>query len=121
MPSRIGRFARAGAVLLAGWLLASHAHALDASTLSQADAVQLIDDLFAVRTAGEMCGGVDYSDFDAGLIDGAIELLQDRLKMSKADLDEKHYAKAFNAYEDDPDSFCKTWAPQVNEYVVRIR
>lgn len=94
--------------------------AFDPSSLSEQEARTLMDELIHVGIAGMNCPGVTYPDPANELVNSAVDKLAVKLGISTDDLDDKHYSKAFDAYDQDSAGYCAKWGPRIDALLDRV-
>jgi hypothetical protein len=60
------------------------------------------------------------ADKDDARLTGFINALTKKLRLDPNRLERVFYVRSFDEYEKDEDKFCKTWGPQIQDYVKRL-
>ena len=94
--------------------------AFDPGGLSSQEARTLMDDLIHAGIAGMNCPGLTYPETANDLLNAAVDQLAAKLGISTDALDDKHYKKAFDAYDQDTAGYCAKWGPRIGGLLDKI-
>lgn len=96
------------------------AQPFNVAKMSQGDAQKRLETSIRLSQASRNCKVEALSDQDDARLTGFINALTRKLKLDPNRLERVYYVRSFDEYEKDEEKFCKTYGPQIPDFVKRL-
>ncbi len=89
--------------------------------MGASEAQKRLETSIRLSLAGRSCKlETPIADKDDERLTGFINALQKKLRLDANRLERVFYVKSFDEYEKDEEKFCKTYGPQISNFVKRL-
>jgi len=89
--------------------------------MGASEAQKRLETSIRISLAGRSCKlETPIADKDDERLTGFINALQKKLRLDPNRLERVFYVKSFDEYEKDEEKFCKTYGPQISNFVKRL-